>query len=157
MCERSRSAPCSCSLLERLWRDWVSATSAHWWECLWHTVGKSMSCIYEVPPALAGWMAVLCFQPPWHMLGDPSRSQELPTCLDHPAWRCSAWHDRLSTTAEEAIIQSAMTSGAEAEAVCDLKHHNRLKITPLNKYDLTTQQPENVPCSANLACSYKVI
>lgn len=65
--------------------------------------------------------------------------------------------DRLSAPAEEAIIQSVMTSSAEAEAVCDLKDHNRLKITPLNKYDLTTQQPENVPCSANLVCSHKVI
>lgn len=63
----------------------------------------------------------------------------------------------VSAPTEEAIIQSEMTLGAEAEAVCDLKDHSRLKITPLSKYDLTTQQTENVPCSANLACSYKVI
>lgn len=42
--ERSRSAPCSCYLLESLWRDWASAMAAHWWECLRHVVGKTMSC-----------------------------------------------------------------------------------------------------------------
>lgn len=41
--------------------------------------------------------------------------------------------------------------------MCDLKDHNRLKTAPLNKYDLTTQQPENVPCSANLICSHSYL
>lgn len=62
----------------------------------------------------------------------------------------------VSTPMEEAIIWSPMTSHAEAEAVCDLEDHNKLKPTPPHKDDLTTQQAENVPCSANLACSYKV-
>lgn len=58
---------------------------------------------------------------------------------------------------EEAIIPSPMTSRAEAEAACDLEDHSSLKITPSHKDDLTTQQAENVPCSPNLACSYKII
>lgn len=63
----------------------------------------------------------------------------------------------VSTSMEEAIILSPVTFRAEAEAACDLEDDNRLKITPSHKDDLTTQQAENIPCGANLVCSYKVV
>lgn len=100
--ERRRSAPCSCYLLERLWRDQhfchgtsMMRTSTGTW---WAKQGPA------VPPALTRslqhWQddscscassPLLCFQSPSHTLGEPSGIQKLPKCLDHPDWWWRAW------------------------------------------------------------------
>jgi len=66
-------------------------------------------------------------------------------------------HVAVSTPVEEAIIQSPTTSCAEGETVGGFEDHNRLKIIPRHRDYLTTQPAENIPCSVNLACSYKAI